>query len=202
MSPKRTLAAVLSLVLLWAWWSMVLDDKRGDEGRAEAAEAAAEEAQANVFVPTMTEDEALVITSEAEAALTYFGDPEYPDRVESRSRHVRDAMLSLIGDTVADACAPSVSDSGAVEGPHMSEIIPLSITVTVPDVVAVEGLITALVEHPSITLQSIAVGESTTAESGGPSDGASCSGIPVQASFDLYGRTKPAAAQSDEMLDG
>ena len=202
MKPKRTLTITLGLALLWGWWSVVLDDKRGDEGKAEAAESSAQVARFDVFVPTMTKEEALVITSEAEVALTYFGDPEYPNRAESRSRHVRDALLEFIGNTVSNACAPSISDSGATVGPHISEVIPVSITVTVPDVV-VERFITALVEHPLIVMQAIGVGESTVVEGGAStSDGVSCMGIPVHASFDLYGRAEPPGVQSDEALDG
>ena len=204
MNPKRTLLVVLVLVGIWVWWSMVLDERRGDAVEAERAESAAQAAQANVFVPTMMEDEALLIVSEANGVLTYYGDPTHPDRSESRSRHIRRFMLALIDDRAASACAPSVSDAGAVPGPYSSEIIPISVALTVPTVDGVEGFVAALIDHPAIVVQSIAM-ETASVSGAGASEAlavATCSGFSVQAAFDLYGASVPPAPLDGAVPDG
>ena len=197
MNPKRTLLVVMGLVVAWAWWSVVLDGRRGDADEATRAEAAVQSARADAFVPTMTEEEALAIAAEAEAPLVFFGDPGHPDRAESRSRHVRSAMFALIDEHAPNACAPSISDAGAVPGPHTSEIITLTVAVTVADTGALRSFLGALVDHPLVRLQSISVEESVDG-GGGDSQTAMCEGLLVRAAFDLWGRSAPIPSPAPE----
>ena len=193
MNPKKTLVVVATLILAWLWWSMALGGIRGDDEEVLRLESAVRTARAEILVPVMTADEAMGIADEAIAPLSFYGDPEHPDRAEARSRHVRSAILALIDAAAADACAPSVSDAGAVPGPHTSEIIPLTVSVTVPDVEAVRGLLLAFIEHPPILLQSVAVKEAAGEDARAvASDVGTCAGWLVQASFDLYARVSPA----------
>ena len=191
MNPKKTLFVVVGLLAAWAWWSMVLDDRRGDVDEATQAEADVRSARAGIFVPTMTEDEALAVIAEADTLLVFYGDPTHPDRAEARSRHVRSAILALLDESAPDACAPSISDAGAVPGPHNSEIIPLTVSLTVPDTAATRSFLIALTGHPSILLQSFSVEAFAGDDGGVESDVVTCAGFLVQVSFDLYGRSAP-----------